>query len=113
MHELAIVQNIIAIVNSESDKGGFERVTGINLKIGEYSGIVPGCIEEFFPLAAKGSKAEGAEITMETVPALFSCEDCGYEGDADRTAFCCPVCRGTSLKMISGREFYVESLKVE
>ena len=113
MHELAIVQSIISIVNSESEKSGFDTVKEISLKIGEFSGIVPSCIREYFPIAAKGSKAEDAEILMEIIPAKFSCSDCGYEGAADRKDFCCPECRSTALKMISGREFFVESLKVE
>ena len=113
MHELAITRNIIAIVDSESEKSGFDSVVEITLRIGEYSGIVPSCIREFFPIAAKGSKAENASLVIETVPASFRCLDCGYEGDADRVNHCCPVCRSNALKMTAGREFFVESLKVE
>lgn len=113
MHELAITRNIIAIVDSESEKNGFERVVEISLRVGEYSGIVPSCIREFFPIAAKGTKAENAELTIEMIPASFLCLDCGYEGAADRVNHCCPVCRSDALKMTAGREFFVENLKVE
>ena len=113
MHELALTQGIIDIVNAEAKKQGFERVLEISLAVGEYSGIVPECIREFFPLAAKGSPAEGAEIEIKTVSASFTCPDCGYTGGVDRREACCPSCGGTAIKMTSGREFYVESLKVE
>lgn len=113
MHELAITKNVIDIVNSEAEKGGFERVLEISLRVGEYSGLIPDCIREFFPLAAKDTAAENAELKIETVPGRFLCLDCGYEGPADRINHCCPSCRGESLKMTAGREFYVESLKVE
>jgi len=113
MHELALAKGIIDIVRSESKKQGFSRVLEINLKIGEFSGIIPECLEEFFPIAAKGSPAEGARLVNELVKASFSCPDCGHEGAADRKRHCCESCGSERIKMISGREFYVESLKVE
>ena len=113
MHELAIAQGIIEIVNSEAKKNGFERVLEINLKIGEFSGIIPECLLEFFPVAAASTPAEGAELRIDTVDAQFKCADCGYEGRADRKNACCPACRSTAIKMTAGRELYVENLKVE
>ena len=113
MHELAIAQGIIEIVNSEAKKNGFKRVLEISLKIGELSGMVPDCLLEFFPIAAKDSAAEGAELCIETVPARFKCLDCGYEGEIDRKNACCPQCQSIAIRMTAGREFYVESLKVE
>ena len=113
MHELALTKGIIDIVNSEAEKGGFKNVLEITLRVGEYSGIVPQCLREFFPIAAAGSVAEGAELVIEPVKARFRCLECGYEGEADRKSACCPECRSTAIKMTSGREFFVESLKVE
>ena len=113
MHELAITQGIIDIVSSEARDKGFERVLEIKLQVGEYSGLVPECIMEFFPIAARGTVAERAALSIETLKARFLCLDCGYEGEADRKNACCPDCRSTALKMTAGREFYVDSLKVE
>lgn len=113
MHELTLAKGIIDIVNSEAEKNGFERVLEIRLKIGEFSGIVPDCLREFFPIAAAGTPAEEAALTIESVPAAFRCLGCGYEGAVDRKAACCPVCGSAAIRMTAGREFYVESLKVE
>ena len=57
MHELALTEGIISIVESEKKKHGFERVSEISLKLGEYSGVIPECMEEFFPIASKGTAA--------------------------------------------------------
>ena len=92
MHELAITKGIIDIVASEARDKGFTRVIEIRLRMGEYSGLVPECIREVFPIAAAGSPAEGA---------------------ADRKNACCPRCRSTAVRMTAGREFYVDELKVE
>ncbi len=113
MHELAIAQGIISIVRGEAEKRGFTRVLEIGLKMGEFSGLVPDCLRELFPIAAAGTEAEGAKLRIEEVPARFRCLQCGYEGPADRKNACCPNCRSEALKMTAGREFYVEDLKVE
>ena len=113
MHELSIARSIIAIVEQAARDEGFERVLEIRLKMGEFSGLVPECLREFFPIAARDPPAAGAALVMATVPAAFRCLDCGYEGPADRKNACCPRCRGTALRMTQGREFYVEDLKVE
>lgn len=113
MHELTLAKGIIQIVNTEAARRDFQRVLEISVKVGEFSGILPRCLEEFFPIAAEGTKAQGAALKIGILPALFRCGDCGYEGDADRKGACCPQCGSTGIKLIAGREFYVENLTVE
>lgn len=113
MHELAIAENIIGIVKSEAQKNGFRRVLEIKLMIGEYSGIIPEYIVELFPVAAKGTPAEGAAVNVCMLPAAFECRSCRYSGPVDRKKACCPVCGSEDLKMTAGRELYVDRLKVE
>lgn len=113
MHELAITKSMIDLIDAEAEKKCFDKVLGIKLRIGEYSGLVPECIREFFTIAAAGTISEGAELEIESIPAAFRCLDCGYEGPVDRRSACCPDCRSTAIRMTSGREFFVESLKVE
>ena len=113
MHELTLAKGIIDIVNSEAAKNGFDRVLEIRLRVGEFSGVIPECLQEFFPIAAAGTPAAEAALTVESIPAAFRCLDCGYEGPVDRKAACCPVCGAAAIRMTAGREFYVESLKVE
>ena len=113
MHELALTEGIIAIVEQEARKNGFERVLEITLKVGEFSGVVPDCLREFFPIASRGTAAEGAALRIEPVPAAFRCGSCGFEGPLPRHTACCPACGGEEIRMIAGREFFVENLKVE
>ena len=113
MHELALTEGILSIVSSEQKKSGFSRVLEIDLCIGEYSGVIPGCIEEFFPLAAKETAAENARLVMKPVKAEFECRACGFRGPLEKHGACCPDCGSTEIRMTAGREFYVENLIVE
>ena len=113
MHELGITQSLVDLVGTEAERQGFRRALEIRLKVGEYSGIVPDYILDLFPRVAEGTAAEGAALVFETVPGAFRCAGCGYEGPVARKSACCPVCGGTALRMTAGREFFVDSLKVE
>ena len=113
MHELSLANGILGIIRAEQEKNGFQRVLEVSLKVGEYSGVVPRCLEEFFPVAAEGTAAEKAKLSIEVLPAVFRCPDCGFEGRPDRSRACCPRCGGERIRMVLGREFYVENLTVE
>lgn len=113
MHELSLANGILGIIKAEQEKNGFARVLEISLKVGEYSGVVPRCLEELFPIAAGDGCAKDAKLRIEVLPAVFRCADCGFEGRPDRERACCPQCGGEHIRMVSGREFYVENLVVE
>lgn len=73
MHELAFTESLIKLVNTEAEKQGFQKCLGITLAVGEYSGMVPECIRQFFPLASRGSIAAGAELSFTESSDKFNC----------------------------------------
>lgn len=113
MHEMSIARSLIQLVEREAEDKGFSRVEAISLKIGEFSGLVPQCLIDFFPYAAEGTIAQGAKLEIEQLPAAFRCLDCGYEGAVDPGQALCPSCGSAALRMTQGTGFYVDSLKVE
>ena len=113
MHELALTESILKIVVSEGKKSGASRVLSIKLKLGEYSDVIPHYITQYFGIVSRGSIAENASIVVERIPASVLCRSCGYEGAVDRKVIKCPKCGSDDLKMLSGREFYVDSIELE
>ncbi len=111
MHELATTRNIVSLCEEQATRHGFRRVLEIRLKVGELSGIVPACLEEFFPYASKGTVCEGAVLRCESVKAAVRCPDCGYEGET--AGWDCPRCGGSGIRLTRGREFFVEDISVE
>ncbi len=59
MHELAVMQSVVALCEREAAERGFRRVRSINLAVGAVSGIVPECMFEFFPAAARAAWPRG------------------------------------------------------
>ena len=113
MHELAITQSILDIAQNVGREHGVKRVKEVRIKLGAYSGVVPACVQDYFSVISAGTIAEGAVLNIQTLPVIMRCRSCSWQGEIDRLHIRCPECAGTDLKMIQGREFYVESLEVD
>lgn len=113
MHEMAIIQNVLRIVTEEGKKANSQKVLKICIRMGEYSDVVPQILREYFEIAAMDTIAEGAEIVLNRVPAVIRCRDCHWQGPVEHFHVVCKECGSTNITMVSGREFYVESIEVQ
>ncbi len=113
MHELAITQAMIGLVNEHADKAGAQKVGRINLVVGEMSGFVDQCVQFYFDQMSVGTIMEGAELTFKRVPTTGRCRDCGKEFEIEEMDWTCPGCSGNSIQLVGGNELFVESIEVD
>ena len=113
MHELAITQSMFDLVLEQAGKAGARKVSRINLVIGEMTGVVGDCVRFYFDFISKGTLAEGAALSVETVPLKARCWDCGKTYQPGEFDWDCPWCQGNSMEVIAGKELFVESIEVE
>jgi hydrogenase nickel incorporation protein HypA/HybF len=113
MHELSATESLLRIVLDEAAKAGATKVTRISLKIGEWSTFVPDSIEFCFGIVSPGTAAEGAELDIEMIPVTYRCNGCGFEFAPQVETLGCPKCGGRSTVLLTGREFYIDSLEVD
>ncbi|MCX7951281.1 MAG: hydrogenase maturation nickel metallochaperone HypA, partial [Clostridiales bacterium] len=102
MHELAITEGIIKIVEKESEKYNFNKVNAIKIVVGELSGVFPQLIQDYFDIASRGTIAEGAELIVRRVEAKIKCNDCGCEGKVENHRLRCKNCGSLNVKITSG-----------
>lgn len=113
MHEMAITQSIYNIAMQAARDAGVSRVHSLKIRMGDYSEIVPALVQEYFEILAKGGIAEGAQLQFIHVPLTVRCRTCGWQGEIDKRRIACKVCGGTDLQLLTGREFYVESIEAD
>ena len=113
MHELAITQSILDIAEKVAQEHGATRVREVHIKLGEYSGVVPQRVQDYFDVISQGTIAQGAVLDIQRLPVVIHCLDCDQDSQIDRRHVRCPRCGSTHLKLIQGREFYIESLEVD
>ena len=112
MHELSIMESALNLALEQARKSGAVRVHALRLRIGALSGVVPEALEFAFEALTPGTPAEGAELLVETVPALFWCQSCGREFAAEDLLAECPVCRRPSAELRAGREMELASMEI-
>lgn len=113
MHELAITQSMFDLVLDQSSRAGAEKVSRINLVIGEMTGVVGDCVQFYFDFISRGTPAEGAALSVETVPLKARCRACGKDFEPEEFDWACPSCEGNGTEIVAGRELFVESIEVE
>ena len=114
MHEMAIVQSIIDILEQQAQLHNAKKIVRVSLEFGALTGVMPAAITFGFEVLAKGGIAEGAEIDITIVPIKAYCLDCGKEMVMEVYQPFCPVCSSASLQIIQGRdEMRIASLEVE
>ena len=113
MHELSVTQGILKICKEEQEKNNFKKIREIRIKVGELTGLVPNGRDYYFDIISKDTVAEGAQLIIDKLPIVISCEDCSYQGEIKKGQYMCPKCNSYKIKIINGREFYVDSLEVD
>lgn len=113
MHEFALVDNIFQILNVKINEYKIKKINQIKLVIGEMTGAEEVTLSACFEVYAKGTVAEGAQLVFERIPLRGKCLECGHEFRVKNYKFICPECNVKTVEVVSGREFYIDSLLAE
>jgi hydrogenase nickel incorporation protein HypA/HybF len=113
MHELSVTESILEIALRHAQKAGAIRVTDLNLVIGQLSSLVDDSVQFYWDIISQGTLAEGATLNFRRIPVELSCLDCNERYQPPKDEFACPACGSIHIKVMSGEEFYVESIEVQ
>jgi hydrogenase nickel incorporation protein HypA/HybF len=113
MHEMGIAMQIIEIATA-SIPGDMKnsRVQRVNLKVGKLAAIVPDSLHFCFEIASQDTPLAGAELVIEEIPVVASCNDCSFQWTINDPVFVCQKCKSGSIQLISGRELDIESIEL-
>jgi hydrogenase nickel incorporation protein HypA/HybF len=113
MHELAVTQSILNIALRHGEKAGAKHISDIHIVMGELSTNVDDSIQFYWDMIAKDTIAEGAQLHFRRVEAQLQCMVCFNKYRPAPDEFVCPQCGSVGARIISGEEFFVESIDVE
>jgi hydrogenase nickel incorporation protein HypA/HybF len=113
MHELSVTQNILEIALRHAQDSDAKRILSLNIVIGQLATIVDDSVQFYWDLIAEGTIAEGAKLIFFRPPTELLCQACGRQYTPGPDDFYCPKCQSANVKIISGKEFYLESIEVE
>jgi hydrogenase nickel incorporation protein HypA/HybF len=112
VHELSIATSLVETAVRNAEVAGARTVVSLELKLGALAGVEPEALSFCFPVAARGTICEGAELKLEIVPASGTCAACGALSEVRDLLEPCPACGAWPLAVEGGREMRLESLEV-
>lgn len=113
MHELSIATALIEQVERVLDaQEGDRRATEIRVRVGTLSGADEDALRMAFPVAAEGTRADGATLAIETVPATVHCRSCKTDTSPEFPFFVCEICGSDNVDIICGRELLLQSIEM-
>ncbi|WP_376796925.1 hydrogenase maturation nickel metallochaperone HypA [Thermogemmatispora sp.] len=114
MHELALAQSIIEVVESKAEECGLRRVRTVHLRVGEASGVLAEALQGAFAMLASLSPVlEQAQLVIEVTPHRAWCEPCARAFAVVDFLARCPVCGAWSTRILSGTELQILDMEVE
>lgn len=113
MHEMALAESVVQIVEAQAAAAGAEKVVVVRLAIGALSHVEPAALEFCFEAVAAGGIAAGATLEIARSPAHGRCRGCGAELAVKAYATPCPACGSYAVDISGGQEMRVKDMEVE
>jgi hydrogenase nickel incorporation protein HypA/HybF len=113
MHELAIAQNILEIVQQVVPEQQAAAVRQVRIRVGQLSGIVPDSLGFCFTVLVNETNMQQASLAIEQVLTVSECRSCAHRFQIEDLVFVCPACKGTDIELISGKELEVVDIELE
>lgn len=113
MHELPISESILEIALRHAKADGSSRITNLYLVIGQLASIIDDSVKFYWDIISKDTPAEGAQLHFRRIPTEMMCLNCNKSYIPGKGDLACPTCRGTSVRVLAGDEFFLEAIDVE
>lgn len=113
MHELALCQSIVSIVESEARNRQVRRVLAVRLEVGDLACASADAIAFCFDAVTRNTIAEGAALELVRTPGEAWCLDCGGHVAITERHQPCPRCGSLALSICSGEELRVTEVEIE
>lgn len=113
MHELALAQSVVDLVQEHARRDTFTRVRGVRLSIGALSHVDPGALAFGFDVVARGTVVEGAELSIDRPGGTGFCMVCKKNVEITERGEACPSCGRYEWVLVAGDEMRVVELEVD
>jgi hydrogenase nickel incorporation protein HypA/HybF len=111
MHEMSLARDLLRTIEATLGHDRV-RVSRIDVTIGCAAGVVSESLQCAFSLVASGTRAEGAELSIVSVPARSRCASCGILFEFEGLIGTCPSCGRMGGDLRSGTEMVLRSIEV-
>jgi hydrogenase nickel incorporation protein HypA/HybF len=111
MRELHAIQSILAKALMSARESN-QRVRNLYLALGEIVELDTASIQKHWDELSNGTAAERAQLHFRFIKAEVQCMACFQKYHPLHGKIHCPYCGSYGVKVLSGEEFYLESIEL-
>ncbi|MBA4601825.1 hydrogenase maturation nickel metallochaperone HypA [Thermoactinomyces sp. AMNI-1] len=111
MHEMALMGDILQLVERDAKARNIKQINKIELVVGELSNALPDALEmafETFRARELAMLTRQSQLVIRKEEARAKCTVCGYEYHPEVRLSICPECGLPSGKLTAGETFKVK-----
>ena len=113
MHEMALAEGVLQLIEDAARKDGFRKVRGVWLEIGRLAAVESEALRFCFDAVTRGSLVEGAELEIIDLPGEGWCMKCCATVPMSEHLGACPRCGSHQVQVTGGTEMRLRELEVE
>jgi len=113
MHEMALCQGLVQILEEQAKVHAYTRVKTVRLEIGPLATVEPEALRFCFDVATRGTLAENAKLDIVTTAASTWCFSCGETVTISGRNGVCPNCGSYQVQATGGDEMRIKELEVD
>jgi hydrogenase nickel incorporation protein HypA/HybF len=112
MDEHELVSQVLAAVDDAAYRNSATRVATVHLAIGGRRALDLDRLQSLFAAAARGTVAEGAQLSVKVLPVRHHCRNCGIDFEGSGIDCPCPECGHPHTEMIGGEELHLQQMEL-
>ncbi|HSG45371.1 MAG TPA: hydrogenase maturation nickel metallochaperone HypA [Anaerolineales bacterium] len=111
MREHESTKTIFDKALQQAQEKNLSRVKSVRVVIGEVAELDQGLIQKHWDELSRGTPLEHAQIHFRSINAHVQCMACFKKYHPENGVIHCPNCGSFGAKILSGEEFYFESIE--
>jgi hydrogenase nickel incorporation protein HypA/HybF len=112
MREMHAAQSIFSQVLRQVQQTNAQRVKGVQIAFGEMAELDRDTIQKCWEDVGRGTPVEHAQLRFRFIQAEVQCMACFQKYHPVDGNIHCPYCGSYGAKILSGEEFYLESIEL-
>jgi hydrogenase nickel incorporation protein HypA/HybF len=112
MHEMALAESVLGIVEDTARKHGASQVRAVRLAIGRLSHVEPDALRFAFDVVTRHSIAQGARLEIDATEGMVWCMKCCEAVPLARLGDACPRCGSYQLQVTGGDDMRVQDIEI-
>ena len=113
MRELKVTQSLLDQALRRARAANATRVKSLQLALGEIAELDQETIRKHWEELSQGTPAEQAGLDFRSIQAQVQCMACFQKYHPQQGKIHCPHCGSYGARILSGEEFYIDSIELE